>query len=176
MLINGIFFKGIIITPANADAAKKQSPSWSPLLLLKCVYGKKLTVVIHWIICLQLSFVLNMVIKSSVLSNKIQVKRAFMTPKKHRLFLGHICLLAVDSKNRSKGANQSDAPQSKYLPKAIANGMPNHLLKMLLSSLRKLLHASTVHPIVAHATYLINIASPDKKIEHASVEALVQRA
>ncbi len=39
---------------------------------------------------------------------------------------------------------------------------------------RKTAKESTVHPIVAHATYLINIASPEKKIEHASVEALAK--
>lgn len=31
---------------------------------------------------------------------------------------------------------------------------------------------SGIYPIIAHATYLINIASPEKKIEHASIQAL----
>ena len=174
MLINGIFLRGIIITPANADAAKKQSPSWSPLLLLKCVYGKKLTVVIHWIICLQLSFVLNMVIKSSFLSNKIQVKRAFMTPKKHRLLLGAHMSISGGLEKAVERGESIGCTTIQIFTKSNRQWHAKPLTHDAIELFKKTATASTVHPIVAHASYLINIASPDKKIEHASVEALVQ--
>jgi deoxyribonuclease IV len=97
-----------------------------------------------------------------------------MTTKKHRLLLGaHMSIAGGLEKSITRGES-IHCSTIQIFTKSNRQWHAKPLLESEIDLFKKTWEASSIGPIIAHATYLINIASPDTKTAKASMNALVK--
>ena len=97
-----------------------------------------------------------------------------MTTKKHRLLLGAHMPIGGGLEKAIERGQSIGCTTIQLFTKSNRQWHAKPLTKEDVQLFRTTAKESAIYPIVAHATYLINIASPDKKIEHQSVQALAK--
>lgn len=97
-----------------------------------------------------------------------------MIAKKHRLLLGaHMSISGGLEKSIESGASIG-CTTLQIFTKSNRQWHAKPLTKQEAELFKQAAKSFNIHPIVAHATYLINIASSDPKTEKASVAALIK--
>lgn len=97
-----------------------------------------------------------------------------MTAKKHHLLLGaHMSISGGLEKSIERGESIGCAT-IQIFTKSNRQWHAKPLSETEIELFKQTAKDSQIHPIVAHATYLINIASSDTKTEKASVAALIK--
>lgn len=97
-----------------------------------------------------------------------------MVTKKHRLLLGaHMSIAGGIEKSIERG-QLIGCTTIQIFTKSNRQWHAKKLTPQQIDLFKKTAVSSSVHPIVAHASYLINIASPEKKTALASVNALIK--
>ncbi len=97
-----------------------------------------------------------------------------MTVKKHRLLLGaHMSIAGGLEKSIERGESIG-CTTIQIFTKSNRQWHANPLSQSAIDLFKQTAAASTIDPIVVHATYLINIGAADKKVEAASVQALAK--
>lgn len=97
-----------------------------------------------------------------------------MTKNKHRLLLGaHMPITGGLEKSISRGQSIG-CTTIQLFTKSNRQWHAKPLTAEEIQAFRKTAQQSKIYPIVAHASYLINIASPDRNTETTSVEALTK--
>jgi len=97
-----------------------------------------------------------------------------MTVKKHRLLLGaHMSISGGLEKSIERGESIG-CTTIQIFTKSNRQWHANPLTKEAIEVFKTTASNSSINPIVAHATYLINIASPDTKTEKLSLDALTK--
>jgi deoxyribonuclease IV len=97
-----------------------------------------------------------------------------MSLKKHRLLLGAHMPIGGGLEKAIERGQSIGCTTIQIFTKSNRQWHAKPLTKQDIELFKNTAKESSVHPIVAHATYLINIASPEKKIEHQSVQALAR--
>jgi len=63
--------------------------------------------------------------------------------------------------------------QSRFLSRMPTDGKQNHLLLKIITLFQQTLQETQISPVIAHNSYLINLASPDEDLWMKSLEALI---
>ncbi len=95
-----------------------------------------------------------------------------MSTKKRRLLLGAHMSISGGLQNAIISGSSIGCTTIQLFTKSNRQWNAQPLTQEQIELFKQTYKAHDVNPIVAHATYLINIASPDPKIAHASMKAL----
>lgn len=96
------------------------------------------------------------------------------TPRKHRLLLGaHMSIAGGFEKSIERGLS-IHATTIQIFTKSNRQWHAKKITNTESDVFRIATQESGIKPIVAHATYLINIGSPDKEVEKKSIKALTE--
>ncbi len=95
-----------------------------------------------------------------------------MSDKKHRLLIGaHISIAGGLEKAIERGES-IECTTIQIFTKSNRQWKAKHLTKEEIENFKDACKQSNIKPVVAHATYLINIGSPKKEVEQKSIKAL----
>lgn len=106
--------------------------------------------------------------------NKKPAKGAFMSSKKHRLLLGAHMSISGGLEKAIERGESIGCTTIQLFTKSNRQWHAKPLSEEDIELFIKTAQSSAIHPIIAHATYLINIASPETKIEKQSTQALAK--
>lgn len=97
-----------------------------------------------------------------------------MTAKKHRLLLGAHMSISGGLEKSIENGQSIGCTTIQIFTKSNRQWNAKSLTQEAIELFKETAKNSSINPIVAHATYLINIASPDAKTEKLSVNALIK--